>query len=32
MSTHLTAGQRALMEAALVQRQRELEAQITQQL
>ena len=32
MSNHLTAGQRALMEAALAQRQRELEAQIAQQL
>ena len=32
MSTHLTAGQRTLMEAALKQRQRELEAQIAQQL
>jgi len=32
MSTHLTAGQRAQMEAALVQRQQELEAQIAQQL
>jgi len=32
MSTYLTAGQRALMEAALMQRQRELERQIAQQL
>lgn len=32
MSSHLTAGQRALMGAALAQRQQELEAQIAQQL
>jgi DnaK suppressor protein len=32
MSSHLTAGQRALIGAALVQRQQELEAQIAQQL
>lgn len=32
MSTHLTAGQRALLQAALVQRQHALEAQIAQQL
>jgi DnaK suppressor protein len=32
MGTHLTAGQRTLMEAALKQRRRELEAQIAQQL
>jgi len=32
MTTHLTAGQRALMQAALLERQRELEAQIAQQL
>jgi DnaK suppressor protein len=31
-TTHLTAGQRALMEAALVQRKHALEAQIEQQL
>ena len=32
MSTHLTAGQRALMESALLQRQTELERQVEQQL
>ncbi len=32
MSTHLTAGQRALMEVALLRRQHELEEQIAQQL
>ena len=32
MSTHLTAGQRALMEAAPVRRQLELEQQIAQEL
>jgi DnaK suppressor protein len=32
MSTHLTAGQRAQLEAALMRQQRELEAQIAQDL
>jgi DnaK suppressor protein len=32
MSTHLTAGQRAMMLAELMRRQQELEAQISQQL
>ena len=32
MSTHLTPGQRALMESALVQRRQQLERQIAEQL